>query len=43
MEISLFLKEHDIDILILNETWVKGKFKLHIPHYTIRLMIDQEG
>ena len=43
MEISLFLKENDIDILALNETWLKSKFKLVIPNYIIRAMIDQEG
>ena len=26
MELSLFLKENDIDILTLNETWLKGYF-----------------
>ena len=35
VEISLFLKENDIDILILNETWLKHNFKLDIPNYTI--------
>ena len=35
MEISLFPKEDDIDILTLNETWLKSKFKLDIPNYTI--------
>ena len=31
----LFLKENDIDILSLNETWLKSNFKLDIPNYTI--------
>ena len=35
VEISLFLKENDIDILSLNETWLKSNFKLDIPNYTI--------
>ena len=35
MEISLFLKDHDIDILTLSETWLKSKFKLDISNYTI--------
>ena len=35
VEISLFLKENDIDILTLNETWLKKNFKLDIPNYTI--------
>ena len=35
VEISLILKENDIDILTLNETWLKNNFKLDIPNYTI--------
>ena len=35
VEISLFLKENDIDILSLNQTWFKSNFKLDIPNYTI--------
>ena len=35
VEISLFLKENDIYILSLNETWLKSNFKLDIPNYTI--------
>ena len=35
VEISVFLKENDIDILTLNETWLKNNFKLDIPNYTI--------
>ena len=35
VEISLILKENDIDILTLNETWLKKNFKLDIPNYTI--------
>ena len=35
VEISLFLKENDIAILTLNETWLKGNFKLDVPNYTI--------
>ena len=35
VEISLFLKENDIDIPTLNETWLKSNFKLDIPNYTI--------
>ena len=35
VEISLFLKENDIDILTLNETWLKNNFKLDVPNYTI--------
>ena len=35
VEISLFLKENDIDTLSLNETWLKSNFKLDIPNYTI--------
>ena len=35
MEISIFLKENDIDILTLNETWLKSTFKLDIPNYSI--------
>ena len=33
VEISLFLKENDIDILTLNETLLKNNFKLDIPNY----------
>lgn len=43
MEISLFLKENDSDILIVNETWLKSKFSLDIPNYNITAMIDLEG
>ena len=43
MEISLFLKENDPDILIVNETWLKSKFSLDIPNYNITAMIDLEG
>ena len=35
VEISLFMKENDIDTLTFNETWLKCKFKLDIPNYTI--------
>ena len=35
VELSLFLKENDTDILSLNETWLKSNFKLDIPNYTI--------
>ena len=35
MVISLFLKDNAIDILTLNETWLKSKFKLDIPNYII--------
>ena len=35
VEIYLFLKENDIDILTLNETWLKNNFTLDIPNYTI--------
>ena len=35
VEISLFLKENDIDILTLNETWLKNNFKLDIPNHTL--------
>ena len=35
VEVSLFLKENDIDILTLNETWLKNNFKLDILNYTI--------
>ena len=35
MEISIFPKEDNISILTLNETWLKSKFKLDIPNYTI--------
>ena len=35
VEIFLFLKENDIDILTLNKTWLKYNFKLDIPNYTI--------
>ena len=35
LEISVFLKKNDIDILTLNETWLKNNFKLDIPNYTI--------
>ena len=35
VEISPFLKENDIDILTLNETWLKSNFKLDIPNYNI--------
>ena len=27
------LKEHDTDILILNELWITSKFKFDIPNY----------
>ena len=30
VEISLFLKENDIYIVTLNETWLKNNFKLEI-------------
>ena len=43
MEISLFLKENDSDILIVNETWLKSKFSLDTPNYNITAMIDLEG
>ena len=33
IEISIFMKESDIDILTLSETWLKSKFKLNIPNY----------
>ena len=33
VEISLFPKENDVDILTLNETWLKSNFKLDIPNY----------
>ena len=32
---SLFLKENDIDILTLNEAWLKNDFKLDILNYII--------
>ena len=35
VEISLFMKENDIDILSRNETWLKSNWKLDIPNYTI--------
>ena len=35
VEISLFLKENDIDILARNETRLKSNFTLDIPNYTI--------
>ena len=35
VEISLFLKENDIDIFTLNECWFKNNFKLDIQNYTI--------
>ena len=35
VEISLFLKENDINILTLDEAWFKRKFNLDIPNYTI--------
>ena len=35
VEISLFLNENDIDILTLNETWLKSNFKLDVPNYNI--------
>ena len=35
MQISLFLKEHDIDILALNKTWLKSKSNLDILNYTM--------
>ena len=31
--ISLFLKENEIDILTLNQTWLKSNAKLDIPNY----------
>ena len=37
IEISLFLKENDIDTLSLNETWLKSNFKLDTPNYTTAL------
>ena len=47
VEISLFLKENVIDILSLNETWLKSNIKLDIPNYTIvrrnRLRRQGEG
>ena len=35
VEISLLLKENDVDILTLNDTWLKSNFKLDMPNYTI--------
>ena len=35
VEISIFLKENDIDIFTLNETWLQSNFKLDISNYTI--------
>ena len=35
MEIHFLLKKNDIDILTLNETWLKSKFKFDIPSYII--------
>ena len=35
MEISLFLKKNNIEILTLNEPWLKSNFKLDIPNYVI--------
>ena len=35
VEISLFLNENDIEILTLNETWLKSNFKLDVPNYNI--------
>ena len=35
VEISLFLKENNIDVLSLTETWLKSNFQLDIPNYTI--------
>lgn len=35
LEISLFLRKNDIDILTMNETWLKSNFKLDIPNHTI--------
>ena len=43
MEISLFLKENDSDILTVNETWLKSKFSLDIPNYNTTAIIDLEG
>ena len=35
VEISLFLRENDIDIITLKETWLKNNFKFDIPNYNI--------
>ena len=35
VEISLLLKENNIDILTLNDNWLKSNFKLDITNYTI--------
>jgi endonuclease/exonuclease/phosphatase (EEP) superfamily protein YafD len=34
-EIRHFLEEHDIDILLINETWLKPSHRFNIPNYTI--------
>ena len=42
VEISLLLKENDIDILTLNETWLKSNFKPDIPNCTFTRRVEQE-
>jgi hypothetical protein len=34
-EIIHFLEEHDIDILLVNETWLKPQHKVNFPNYSI--------
>ena len=43
VEISLFLKENDIDILTLNETWLKSNFKPDNPNCTITRRVGKVG
>ena len=43
MEISLFFKEHDIEILPLSETWLKVSLSLIFRIILCRALIDQEG
>ena len=34
-ELQLFLQENEIDILALNETWLKQKDQFQIPNYVM--------
>ena len=43
VEISLFLKDNDIGILTLNETWLKNSFKLDVLDIPLYARKDQVG
>ena len=39
-DLQNYLLENQIDILALNETFLKTKFKFHLPRYDIHKMTD---